>query len=96
MFTLYRVVLAAFSALSATAAFAQMPPDVPNPSDASAAVPAVEYVSTLTHYRAAPEQDKSADKAWQGANAEVGKLGGHAGHLRSDGAAADQHRDGGH
>lgn len=96
MFTLDRVVFAALSALSATAAFAQVPPFVPNPSDASVAVPAVEYVSTFTHYRAAPEQDRSADKAWQGANAEVGKLGGHAGHLRSDAAAADQHRGGGH
>ena len=66
----------AFAALAAGAAVAQGD-GRPNPLDAQAKVPAVEYRSAFEGYRSFAERDL---RDWRSANDEVGAAGGHAGH----------------
>jgi hypothetical protein len=66
-------------------ATAQQAANRPNPSDASAAVPDWAYASAFKGYRAAPGDQEPADKVWRTANDEVAKLGGHSGHIKSNG-----------
>jgi len=70
--------LSALAALAAGAALAQSG-SKPDPLDSTARVPPVVYRSGLSEYR--PYRDPAiAD--WRETNAEVGKLGGHGGHIR--------------
>ncbi|GAB3540448.1 hypothetical protein GCM10027343_09540 [Noviherbaspirillum agri] len=62
-----------------------------DPVDARASGTPITYESVFKSYRAALEEQESPDKTWRSANATVGKLGGHSGHIasgESDGAAA--------
>ena len=42
----------------------------------------VEYQSAFADYRAFTEEGATPDKQWRSANQEMGKLGGHAGHIK--------------
>ena len=55
------------------------PPAAPDPADARAEVPALRYESSIPRERA-PDA-KPGD--WKRLIEEVGRLGGHAGHLKS-------------
>lgn len=58
----------------------------PDPADSRAGIPALPYESALKDYRPFVEAEVAR---WREANAEVGRLGGHAGHLpREAGATA--------
>lgn len=70
------------------AAIAQQAPQKPDPLSAAAAVPASTYVSAFKDYRAATDKQATPDRAWRAANDEVARLGGHAGHVRSDAPAS--------
>jgi hypothetical protein len=59
-----------------------------NPVDASTNVPASSYESVFKNYKAAADEQESPDKTWRAANDEVAKLGGHAGHIKSDSGAS--------
>lgn len=72
------------SALLPFAATAQQKTQQPSPLDANAPVSASTYVSAFKNYQAASDEEVSPDKAWRAANDEVGKLGGHAGHIKND------------
>ncbi|RJG03504.1 hypothetical protein D3878_19465 [Noviherbaspirillum sedimenti] len=69
------------------AAIAQQTPQKPDPLAANAPVPASTYVSAFKNYQAAADEQATPDKAWRAANDEVAKLGGHAGHIKSDAPA---------
>lgn len=69
------------------AAIAQQAPQKADPLSANATVPASTYVSAFKDYRAATDESATPDKAWRAANDEVARLGGHAGHVKSDAPA---------
>ena len=75
-------------AVAPLAAIAQQAQQQSNPADANAPVPASGYVSAFQDYRSALEEQASPDKTWRAANDEVGRLKGHAGHIRNDVAAS--------
>jgi hypothetical protein len=56
------------------------------PTDAKAPVTAIGYESAFKGYRSSSEEGNTPDKVWRAANEEMGKLGGHVGHMK-DGAA---------
>lgn len=77
------------SALTPFAATAQQKTQQPNPLDANAPVSVSTYTSAFKNYQAASnEEEVSPDKTWRAANDEVGKLGGHGGHIKNDAAGA--------
>lgn len=76
------------SASVSLAAIAQQVPAQPNPLDANAPASASTYESAFKNYQAAADEQVSPDKAWRAANDEVGKLGGHMGHLKREAAEA--------
>jgi hypothetical protein len=78
-----RLLFAAPALLVAGTAAAQGA-DRPNPLDAKALSPAVEYRSAFEGYRPFAETDKLRD--WRQANEEVREAGGHAGHKPGQGA----------
>lgn len=49
----------------------------PDPADAQARAPAVNYASAFNNYRSAPDQKTTPDQAWRFANSQVEKEGGH-------------------
>jgi hypothetical protein len=67
----------ALAALFAGAVAAQQPAR-PDPADPKAAVPAQRYESVFKTYR--PYADSELAR-WREANEEVGRLGGHVGHV---------------
>lgn len=69
------------------AAIAQPAPQKADPLSATATAPESAYVSAFKDYRAATDEQATPDKAWRAANDEVARLGGHAGHVRSDAPA---------
>lgn len=76
-------------ALSACAAlpltvFAQQERATYNPTDANAPVIVVPYESAFKGFRTANGDEPSPDKTWRSANDEMGKLGGHAGHMKAE------------
>ena len=72
-----RVLAVALAATAAGAALAQT--DAPrNPSDAAIAVPKVEYRSAFSDYRPYADQEPAP---WRALNDEMGRLGGHRGHI---------------
>ncbi len=71
--------------------FAVLAQQTSDPLDVNAAVPASAYESAFKNYRAAANEEEaevSPDKTWRSANAEVGKLAGHAGHMKDQGLAS--------
>jgi hypothetical protein len=66
------------------AAIAEQKHHQADPTDASAAVPASGYESAFKNYRAAADEQESPEKVWRAANDEMGKVGGHAGHIKDD------------
>lgn len=75
------------SASVSFAALAQQVPAKPAPWDVNAPVSALTYDSAFKNYQAVADEQVSPDKAWRAANEEVGKLGGHMGHIKSQPAA---------
>lgn len=58
-------------------------PAAPDPADARAAAPAVQYDSPFRSYLPfAAADEPTPDRGWRDANRDVGELGGHAGHMR--------------
>jgi hypothetical protein len=55
-----------------------------NPTDVHAPVIVVPYESAFKGFRTASDDEPSPDKAWRSANDEMGKLGGHAGHMKAE------------
>ncbi len=67
---------------SAHSALAAQPtPRQSNPADPGAPTGKFRYESAFGNYRAATGESQPA-KAWRSANDEMGKLGGHAGHMK--------------
>lgn len=100
-----RILLFAAASIVAAAAVAQ-DDRRPNPLDAKAKAPAVQYRSAFEGYQPFSEQEL---RDWRKSNAEVGAAGGHAGHKPGQGAGAQtskpepgkaetsgQHRHGAH
>ncbi|MEN3297480.1 MAG: hypothetical protein V7642_6733 [Burkholderiales bacterium] len=71
--------------LAVTAQEKQQPLD---PWNASAAVPASTYESPFKNYKPAADEPESPEKTWRTANDEVGRLGGHAGHMKVETSAS--------
>ena len=69
-------------ALLPIAASAQQEQARYNPSDANAPVKSAPYESAFNGFRAASDNQESADKVWRTPNDEMGKLGGHAGQMK--------------
>lgn len=63
------------------AASAQQKQD-PNPADPSAPVSSIRYESVFKTFRSSQEDGPAPDKAWRSANEEMGRLGGHVGHMK--------------
>ena len=61
----------------------------PNPVAATEHVPAVTYVSAFKNYQSATDSQTSPEQAWRAANETVGKLGGHAGHIKGNADATN-------
>jgi hypothetical protein len=70
-------------ALLPMAASAQQEQAKYNPADANAPFNAVPYESAFKGFRSSSDEQSSPDKVWRTANDEMGKLGGHAGHMKS-------------
>lgn len=63
------------------AASAQQTQD-PDPADPSAHVSSVRYESAFKTFRSSQEDGPAPDKGWRSANEEMGRLGGHVGHMK--------------
>ena len=64
------------------AALAQNNPSAPDPADPRAPVKQVRYESAFANYQPALNEEQTPDEVWRGANDEMGRLGGHVGHIR--------------
>jgi len=74
--------LAALAAATASlAAHAQPKASPVDPADAGAAVPPISYQSAFKNYQPAKDAAETPDKIWRTTNDEMGRLGGHAGHM---------------
>lgn len=69
------------------AASAQQQQTPPNPLDANAPTAAVTYESAFKNYRTSTDDSATPDKVWRSANEEMGRIGGHAGHMKDAGSA---------
>jgi len=79
------VPLCGAAAVTAFAAAAQQPARLPDPTDASAGVPALKYESPFAGYTPYREPDL---KSWQDANEAVRAAGGHKGMSAASGGSA--------
>lgn len=77
-----RLIMLALPALLLAGAGAAQESARPDPREARAKVPPVEFRSALEGYR--PYAD-AQPRDWRSANEEVGAGGGHAGHVRGQG-----------
>ena len=59
-----------------------------DPTDPTAATSPYRYESAFSRYQSVLEAEESPAQAWRAANDEMGRLGGHAGHLKGADAAA--------
>jgi hypothetical protein len=64
------------------AASAQQKHPESNPLDPDAPVSAIRYESAFKNIRASTDESESPDKVWRAANEQMGKLAGHAGHMK--------------
>ena len=85
------VAMAMAMAILSLHAFAQEKPKK-HPSDADAPPTAFTYQSAFERYRPPPEPQETPDKLWRAANDEMGKLGGHMGHIKDEPPAAPAKR----
>lgn len=53
------------------------------PAEAAAAVMPYEYKSVFQDYRPMIDSGEAPETVWRAANEEVGRIGGHAGYMRS-------------
>jgi predicted small lipoprotein YifL len=53
------------------------------PADATSPVSAISYESAFKSYRTSTDESPSPDKVWRSANDDMGRLGGHAGHMKA-------------
>lgn len=74
------LVLAAWALLPLAAAQEKHSPITPRTAASSGG--SMEYQSAFADYRAFTEEGATPDKQWRSANEEMGKLGGHAGHMK--------------
>lgn len=51
-------------------------------ADPGAPAKQARYESAFANYRPVGNEEKTPDQIWRSANDEVGRLGGHAGHIR--------------
>jgi hypothetical protein len=58
-----------------------------DPTDPSAAAAPYRYESAFRRYQPVSETEESPAQAWRAANDEMGRLGGHAGHVKGAEAA---------
>ncbi|HJV76363.1 MAG TPA: hypothetical protein VJ654_19230 [Noviherbaspirillum sp.] len=56
----------------------------PNPADAGVPVPPVSYQSAFKNYQPSRETQETPDQVWRATNDEMGKLGGHMGHIKDE------------
>lgn len=75
---------------ASVAATAQENSRAADPADPTAAAAPYRYESAFSRYQPMLETEESPAQAWRAANDEMGKLGGHAGHLEGTEAAADR------
>lgn len=61
---------------------AQNPAESIDPADPSAAAAPFRYESAFSSYRSVKSDEATPDKVWRAANEEMGRLGGHAGHMK--------------
>ncbi len=54
-----------------------------DPSSPAASTSSVHYTSVLESYRPVAEDDAAPDQVWRAANEEVGRIGGHAGYMKT-------------
>lgn len=73
---------AAAWALAPVVAAAAQKQAQPNPVDAAAPSGAVAYESAFRNYRTSSDASETPDKTWRSANEQVGRLAGHAGHMK--------------
>lgn len=71
------------------AAMAQEKQAQQDPSDANAPAAAIGYASAFEGYRSSADEADMPDKNWRALNDEVGRLGGHAGHMKDSRAQPD-------
>lgn len=60
-----------------------------DPADPAAAIAPARYESAFCNYRPLAETDESPAQAWRAANDEVGRLGGHQGHMAATGTKVE-------
>jgi len=70
------------------AASAQQKQD-PHPADPGAPASSIQYESAFKTFRSLQEDGPAPDKAWRSANEEMGRLGGHVGHMKEAAPQAD-------
>lgn len=87
----YYLSVLAMAAMPAAAA-AQAAPSA-NAADAGAVVAAHEYKSAFESYQSMADSDATPASAWRAANDEVGRIGGHAGSMRSAQESAARAKD---
>ena len=83
MFFMHCFAAASFAVLSLTAA-AQPANAQLDPADSEARIPLISYQSAFTSYRPSSDAQEPPDKVWRATNEEMGKLGGHAGHMATE------------
>lgn len=71
-------------AIAPFAATAQQRPSQADPSDPAIAVAPLRYESAFHSGPLAEEADTTPDQVWRAANDEMGKLGGHSGHMKQE------------
>ena len=62
-----------------------------HPADADAASTRFTYQSAFKSYRPASDPPETPDRIWRAANEDMGKLGGHMGHIKDE-PPAGKHR----
>lgn len=93
MFSMQWLAIAALVSAPLSAIAQQKQPQY-DPTDANAPVHAIGYESAFKGYRASDDGDNTPDELWRSANEEVGRLGGHSGHMKDregqSGVSADR------
>lgn len=62
---------------------AQEKPRAADPTDPAAAAAPYRYESVFSRYQPIPDSEEAPENLWRAANEEMGKLGGHAGHVKA-------------
>lgn len=54
-----------------------------DPTDPAAASTSSQYQSVFDNYQPMADESQTPDQTWRAANEEMGKIGGHAGHIKN-------------